>query len=183
MNSSHVLIVTGGNRADSVNTKIAKALPSFAPEGMTFSFAEIESLPLYSQDAEAAFPADATALKEAVSAADGIIFVTPEHNRSIPAVLKNAVDWASRPWGTNSWAGKPALLMGATPGMVGTSLAQAHLRLIAQYLDMHALGQPEVYITGANDKVGADGSITDEKTKELLSKALATLDAFITKIK
>jgi NAD(P)H-dependent FMN reductase len=183
MNSSTVLIVTGGNHADSVNIKIAKALPSFAPEGMTFSFAEIASLPLYSQDSEAAFPDGATALKEAVAAADGIIFVTPEHNRSIPAVLKNGIDWASRPWGTNSWAGKPALIMGATPGMVGTSLAQAHLRIIAQYLDMHVLGQPEVYITGVMDKLGADGSLTDEKTKELLSKALATLDAFIAKMK
>lgn len=179
MESSTILVISGGNRAASDNTKIARALPTLAPSGMTLSVADISALPIYNQDLEADFPVAAVDLKNKINAADGIIFVTPEHNRSIPTVLKNALDWASRPYGDSAWAGKPILIMGATPGTVGASQAQAHLRQIVAYLDMHLMGQPETYINSVHEKLGPDGSITDEDLKTHLTKTLARFGEFV----
>jgi chromate reductase len=150
---------------------------------MTLSIADIATLPLFNQDMETQLPAEVTTLKESIKNADGIIFVTPEHNRSIPAVLKNALDWASRPYGTNAWTGKPTITMGVTPGGLGASQAQAHLRQIIAYLDMRLMGQPEVYISSIGDKLSDDGSIKDEALRTHLTGALATFATFVAKMK
>lgn len=170
-----ILALSGSLRKDSFNTALLRSLQPLAPEGMMIRIADIRSLPLYDQDAEAAFPAEAKALKDAVEAADGIIIATPEYNRSVPGVLKNAIDWVSRPWGQNSFAGKPVLTMGVSVGKIGTAVAQSHLRQILAYLDTNIVGQPELYLGPAQELFNAEGTITNEQTKELLTKALAVL--------
>lgn len=171
----NVLALSGSLRKESFNTALLRALQPLAPEGMVIRIAEIRSLPLYDQDAEVSFPAEAKALKDAVEAADGIIIATPEYNRSVPGVLKNAIDWVSRPWGQNSFAGKPVLTMGVSVGRIGTAVAQSHLRQILAYLDTRIVGQPELYFGPAGEVLDESGAIANEATKELLTKALAAL--------
>ncbi|MBU6388382.1 NAD(P)H-dependent oxidoreductase [Patescibacteria group bacterium] len=173
----NIIALSGSLRKDSFNTKLLRALQALAPEGMQIDMADISHLPLYNQDDEAAFPPAAQALKDKVEAADGVIIATPEYNRSIPGVLKNAIDWASRPWGTNSFAGKPVLVAGVSVGKIGTAVAQSHLRQILSYLDMHIIGQPELYLGPAQNVFDAEGNITDESVKELLTKALTALSS------
>jgi chromate reductase len=144
---------------------------------MQIEIADIGSIPLYNEDDEAAFPPAAKALKDKVEAADAIIIATPEYNRSIPGVLKNAIDWASRPWGQNSFAGKPVLTMGVSVGRIGTAVAQSHLRQVMVYLDTHVIGQPELYFGPAQELFDAERNIADEHAKELLTKALTALAA------
>lgn len=170
-----ILTISGSQRAASINTMVIKSLPGLAPEGHDVSFLDYLAIPLYSQDLEATFPESVTALKQQIRDADAIVISTPEYNRSIPAPLKNLVDWTSRPYGDSAWVGKPVLVMGATGGNVGTALAQADLRKVLLYLDARVLGQPETYITAAHEKFSAEGALTDEATKEHLRKALATL--------
>ncbi len=172
-----ILAISGSLRKDSFNSALVRALAQLAPAGVEVEQAEIGNLPLYNTDLEAAFPAEATALKQKIESADRIIFVTPEYNRSISGVLKNAIDWASRPWGKNSFAGKVALIAGVSVGKTGTALAQAHLKDILLYLDMKVLGQPELYLGPASAIFDEHGMIKEESTKELLSKAIATLVA------
>jgi chromate reductase len=142
---------------------------------MQMEIVDIGNLPLFNQDDEAAFPAVAQTLKDKIEAADGIIIATPEYNRSISGVLKNAIDWVSRPWGKNSFAGKPVLSMGVSVGGLGTAVAQNHLKQILSYLDMQIVGQPELYIGPAQTIFDGEGNITDAPTKELLTKALIAL--------
>jgi chromate reductase len=170
----NIVALSGSLRKDSFNTALLRALQALAPEGMQIEIADISNLPLYNQDDEAAFPAAAKELKDTIEAADGIIIATPEYNRSIPGVVKNAIDWASRPWGQNSFAGKPVLTMGVSVGKIGTAVAQSHLRQVLIYLDMQVIGQPELYF-GPAQGMFDEGGITDESTKELLTKALQVL--------
>lgn len=174
----NIVAISGSLRKDSFNTALLRALQSLAPEGMRITVTDI-TLPLYSQDAEAAFPPAAQALKDAIEAADGVIIATPEYNRSIPGVLKNAIDWASRPWGKNSFAGKPVITAGVSVGKIGTAVAQSHLRQIMAYLDAQVIGQPEIYLGPVQGVFDAEGNITDESVKELLAKALETLKSRI----
>jgi chromate reductase len=125
-------------------------------------------MPLYSQDFDTDYPPVARRLKQAIEAADALLFVTPEYNRSMPGVLKNAIDIASRPWGTNSFAGKPGAVIGTSIGSTGTALAQQHLRNVAAYLDVPMLAQPEVFIHFKDDLIGADGAIAREDTQKFL---------------
>jgi len=171
----NIIAISGSLRKDSFNTALVRSLQALAPEGMQITVADISGLPLFNQDNEAAFPAVAQTLKNTIEAADGIIISTPEYNRSIPGVLKNAIDWASRPWGKNSFAGKPVLTMGATVGNLGTAIAQSHLRQMLTYLDMQVIGQPELYIGPAQAVFDGEGNIVDESTKDLLTKALKVL--------
>jgi len=173
----NIIAFSGSVRKDSFNTVLLKALQGLAPAGMQIALVDYHDVPLYSQDAEAAFPASVTVLKETIEAADGVIFATPEYNRSIPGVLKNVIDWASRPYGKNSFAGKAALVMGVSVGKLGTAIAQSHLRQILAYLDMRIVGQPEVYLGPAHELFDASGALADEGTKDLLAKALAALAA------
>ena len=169
------IAISGSLRNGSFNTNLLQAAIELAPEGVEIKIMEIGSLPMYNQDLEAAFPQEAQMLKDAIEGADGVIFATPEYNRSIPSVLKNAIDWASRPWGQNSFAKKPILILGASVGPIGTAVAQNHLKTIMNYLDTHVVGQPEFYMGTAQDKFDATGKLTDESSREHLRKALETL--------
>lgn len=146
---THIAVFVGSLSSASINHAFAKKLEALAPEGVKFSYANVD-LPLFSQDIEGDYPADAQANKDLVAAADGVLFITPEYNRSIPGVLKNAIDWASRPWGTNSFDGKPAATAGVSIGPVATVAAQQHLKNILVYLNTKLLGQPEVYLSDYN---------------------------------
>ena len=147
MSTLNIAVVVGSIRKDSYNRQFAEALARQFPAGVTASFIRIDDLPLYCQDDDANPPAPAVArLRQEIKAADGVLFVTPEYNRSMPGVLKNAIDHASRPWGQSVWAGKPAGVVGVSVGAAGTAMAQQHLRNVLSYLAMPQLGQPEMFI-------------------------------------
>lgn len=171
----NIIAISGSLRKGSYNTMLVKALAKLAPEGMHIELVEIGNLQLYNQDNEAAFPAAAQELKDKIEKADGVIIATPEYNRSVPGTLKNAIDWASRPYGQNSFAGKPVLIMGVTVGQLGTAIAQGHLRQMLTYLDMQIIGQPELYFGPAKEIFDKEGNIVNDSTKELLAKALSIL--------
>lgn len=154
-----IAVIIGSLRRDSFNRKLALALSNLAPDNLVFESVEIGDLPLYNQDDDASPAAAVTRLKAAVASADGVLFVTPEYNRSIPGVLKNAIDHASRPYGQSAWAGKPAGVIGVSVGAIGTALAQQHLRNILSYLDMPTLGAPEAFIQVKDGLFDADGGI------------------------
>ena len=170
-----IVALSGSLRKDSYNTMLVRALAELAPAGVEIEAASIGDLPLYNQDDEAAYPAAAQALKDKVAAADGLIIATPEYNRSISSVLKNAIDWLSRPYGQNSFVRKPVLVAGVSVGKIGTAVAQSHLKQILTYLDADVIGQPELYLGPAQELFDAAGGLASESTKELLAKALAVL--------
>ena len=163
-----IAVFVGSLRRDSFNRRLARAVEKLAPAELVFEHVRIDDLPLYSQDFDAAYPAVASRLKKDVEAADALLFVTPEYNRSVPGVLKNAIDIASRPWGTNSFAGKPAAVIGTSIGSTGSALAQQHLRNILAYLDVPMLAQPEVFVHFKDDLVADDGSIANDGTRKFL---------------
>ncbi len=146
MEQTQIAVIVGSLRRDSFNRKLATAMAKLAPPTFSFKQLEIGDLPLYNQDDDSNPAASVKRLKAEITAAHGLIFVTPEYNRSIPGVLKNAIDHASRPYGQSAWAGKPAGMMGASVGPIGTAMAQQHLRNILGCLDMPTLGQPEAFI-------------------------------------
>ena len=170
---TQIAVFVGSLRAASLNKKLAKNLEALAPEGTTFRYVDIASLPLFNEELESDYPVAAKAVKNIVEAADGVLVVTPEYNRGVPGALKNAIDWASRPHGTNSFEGKPAGIVGASGGVLGTALAQAQLRNILLYLNVKLLGQPEVYLTRANDLFDDKGMIV-EASREFLKKYIDT---------
>jgi chromate reductase len=170
-----IIAISGSLREGSFNTSLLKAMQMQAPEGVSIEILDISSLPLFNSDLETEFPAQATALKQAVESAYGIIFATPEYNRSIPGVLKNAIDWASRPWGKNSFAGKVVAVVGASVGPIGTAVAQQELKKIMLYLDARVIGQPEFYLGTAQDKFDTQGMLTDESTKQHIQKLFGVL--------
>ncbi|MGE3065848.1 MAG: NADPH-dependent FMN reductase [Hyphomicrobiaceae bacterium] len=167
MSTKNIAVIVGSLRKDSFNRKLATALARLAPSQVTFTTVEIGDLPLYSQDDDANQSPAVKRLKAAIAAADGVLFVTPEYNRSIPGVLKNAIDHASRPYGQSAWAGKPAGVIGVSVGAIGTALAQQQLRNILAYLDMPTLGQPEAFIQMKDGLFEPDGSIGDASRKFL----------------
>jgi chromate reductase, NAD(P)H dehydrogenase (quinone) len=160
MDIYHIAVVVGSLRKDSLNRKLAHAIIKLAPPEFTFQDVQIGDLPLYNQDDEAN-PAEAVIrLRAEIKTAHGLLFATPEYNRSIPGVLKNAIDHASRPFGHSAWAGKPAGIVGISRGAIGTALAQQHLRSILAFLNVPTLGQPEVYVQikeGLFDEAGDIG--------------------------
>lgn len=159
MASRKIAIIVGSLRRESFNGKLARALTKLAPSDFTFTIVEVGDLPLYNQDDDDNQAPAVKRLKSEIAAADGLVFVTPEYNRSIPGVLKNAIDHASRPYGQSAWAGKPAGVIGISVGAIGTALAQQHLRNILAYLDVPTLGQPEVFLQMKDGLFEADGSI------------------------
>jgi chromate reductase len=159
MSQYNIAVIVGSIRKDSLNQKLADALAKLAPPEFSFSKVRIDDLPLYNQGDDGQPAAAVTRLRKEVAAADGLLFLTPEYNRSIPGVLKNAIDHASRPWGQSVWTGKPAGVLGISVGAIGTALAQQHLRNILAYLDVPTLGQPEVFLQGKEGLFEADGNI------------------------
>lgn len=154
-----IAVLVGSLREDSYNRQVADALMRLAPADVKFAHSRLDDFPPYSQDDDSDPPASARRLKNEIRAADGVLFVTPEYNRSIPGFLKNAIDHASRPYGDSAWAGKPAGILGVSIGAIGTAMAQQHLRNILAYLDMPALGQPEVFLQWTEDLVDDRGEI------------------------
>lgn len=171
-----ILAISGSLRKDSWNTKIVSALVGIAHEGgeAEVDIAEIGDLPLFNEDIEASRPEAPWRLKTQIEEADAIIISTPEYNRSIPGVLKNAIDWASRPHGLNSFKGKHVLILGATPGSVGTAVAQADLTHILRYLDARVVGQPELYIGQAHTRFD-ESVVLHPETRELLQRGFSAL--------
>src|SRR5690554_8021240 len=165
---SRIAVIVGSLRAESFNRQLAEAMTRLpAAEGHEFAFLEIGDLPLYNQDDDANPPEQAVRLKREIRVADGVIFVTAEYNRSIPGVLKNAIDHASRPYGDSAWAGKPAGVIGVSIGAPGTAIAQQNLRNILAYLDMPTLGQPEAFIPVKPGLFDDDGNIGPDSRKFL----------------
>ena len=160
--------VVGSLRKDSYNRKLAQALIRLGPPDFNFKELHIGDLPLYDQDEDRSQAPEVQRLKSELRAVDAVMFVTPEYNRSIPGVLKNAIDHASRPYGQNAWAGKPAGIIGASIGAIGTAVAQAHLRTVLGYVDMPLLGQPEVYIQVKDGFFDEAGNIANAETRKFL---------------
>jgi chromate reductase len=157
--SYDIAVIIGSLRKDSFNRRLAEALAKLAPAEFAFKHIQIGDLPLYNQDDDDNQAPSVKRLKTEIAAATGLLFITPEYNRSIPGVLKNAIDHASRPYGKSAWANKPAGLLGVSVGAVGTALAQQHLRNILAYLDVPTLGQPEAFIQAKDELFEPDGSI------------------------
>jgi len=168
MSTYTVGYIVGSLSSTSINRVLAKALIRLAPGDLSFVEIPIANLPLYSPDYDADYPAEGLALKEAVAAADAILFVTPEYNRSIPGALKNAIDWASRPYGQNSFDHMPAAVIGASPGAIGTALSQQSLRAVLSYLNARQMTAPEAYITFKPEIYSSDGSVSDNATEQFL---------------
>jgi chromate reductase, NAD(P)H dehydrogenase (quinone) len=169
MSQYQIAVVVGSLRRDSFNRKLANAITKLAPPEFSFKQLSIGDLPLYNQDDDAN-PADSVKrLKAEISSAQGVLFVTAEYNRSMPGVLKNALDHASRPYGQSAWAGKPAGVLGVSPGAAGTAMSQQHLRNVLAYLDMPTLGQPEAFIQ-AKDGLFDDAGNIGEGSKKFLQQ-------------
>jgi chromate reductase len=164
----NVAVLVGSLRKESINLKVARAVERLAASELKFDYIRIDDLPLYTQEFDSAYPPVCTRLKESIKGADALLFVTPEYNRSIPGVLKNAIDIASRPWGTNSFARKPGAIIGASVGSPGTSMAQQHLRNVLAYLDVATLPQPEVFIHFKEGLCDSDGKIGNADTQKFL---------------
>jgi len=162
-------VIVGSNRRDSINRKLAQALVKLGANVFDASFVQIDDLPMFNQDLEPNRPESTLRLKREIEAADAILIVTPEHNRSIPAVLKNAIDWASRPYGQNSWAGKTVAVTGTSAGAAGTAVSQQQLRMILTNLAGTVVGG-EVFITFKDDLLDAEHNITVEKTRAFLQR-------------
>lgn len=167
MSSYQIAVIVGSLRKDSFNRKLATGIARLAPSDFTFKQLEIGDLPLYNQDDDGNQADSVKRLKAEITASQGLLFVTPEYNRSFPGVLKNAIDHASRPYGQNAWAGKPGGVLGASVGAIGTALAQQHLHNVLSYLDVPTLGQPEAFIHAKEGLFDADGNIGPDSKKFL----------------
>jgi chromate reductase len=172
----------GSLAKESINRKLSQALIRVAPEELEFTEIPIRDLPLYSYDFDADYPPEGRALKEAIEAADGILFVSPEYNRSIPGALKNAIDWGSRPWGANSFARKPTGIVGASPGNIGTAVMQSSMRAVLSFLDAPQLNSPEAYIKFDAALFGPAGEVKDESTEAFLRHYMEEYCAFVQRV-
>ncbi len=170
-----ILGMAGSLRKGSYNRSLLLAASELVPGGAKIEIFDLEGIPPFNQDLEPVMSDKVKELKARIKAADAILIATPEHNYSVPGVLKNAIDWASRPSGDNSWVGKPAAIMSASTGMLGGSRAQYHLRQIFVYLDMYPVNKPEVMVTFAAQKFDENGKLTDEKAKEVIGLLLKAL--------
>ena len=166
----------------SINRALANALIRLAPAQMEFHEIQIGSLPLYNRDLDSDYPAEARALKAAIAESDGLLFVTPEYNRALPGVLKNAIDWGSRPWGTNSFKHKPSAVIGASTGKIGTAVAQQNLRSVLSFLAAPQLNAPEAYIQLAPGVISPEGEVNDAGLQSLLVDFMAEFDVFVERV-
>jgi chromate reductase len=166
----------------SINRKLATALVRLAPAELDLAEIPFKDLPLYSYDYDADFPPAARAFKDAIASVDAVLFVTPEYNRSIPGGLKNAIDWASRPYGSNSFARKPSAIIGTSPGAIGTAVAQQSLRSVLAFCNSPQMNAIEAYIQFTPDLISDDGKVTVESTEEFLRRFMAEFHAFIARV-
>jgi len=170
-----ILGIAGSLRRDSFNKQALRAAQKLVPQGATLEIFDLDGIPLFNQDEEKNPPAKVVEFKRRIREADAVLFATPEYNYSVPGVLKNAIDWASRPYGDSAWAKKPVAVMGASAGALGTARAQYHLRQMFVFLDMYAVNQPEVMIAGAQQRFDAQGNLADEASKKLIQQLLQNL--------
>ena len=176
-----VAVLVGSLRKESLNRKVAKALQTLAPPSLDLEIVEIGNLPLYNQDDETNPPPASAAFKQKIEQADAAIFVTPEYNRSVPGVLKNAIDIASRPYGKSAWNGKPAAVISVSPGAIGGFGANHALRQSLVFLNMPTMQQPEAYMGGAGDYFDAEGNLVKDATRDFLKKFLGAFAQWIEK--
>jgi chromate reductase, NAD(P)H dehydrogenase (quinone) len=181
MTNPTLAVIVGSNHRGSINRKLAQAMGKLAAGRFAVKFLQIDDLPMFSQDLEANVPAPVTRLKREIEQADALLVVTPEHNRSIPAVLKNAIDWAARPYGKSSWNGKLVMITGTTPGAIGTALAQQHLRVVLSILGALVLGG-EAYITFKPGLIDDAGNIADDTTAVFLEGFVDKLASLATRL-
>lgn len=174
-----ITVFVGSLRKESINKKLMRALDKLNHPQLKFNIYDYSDVPLYNQDNETNMPASVVNLKKEIETTDGILFVTPEYNRSIPTALKNIIDWGTRPYGKNSWANKPGAIIGTSPGAVGTAVGQAHLRSIVVALGMIILGQPEVYLVYKNGLIDDNDVITNPDTAKFLQGFLDTFSRWM----
>src|SRR3954452_11481227 len=172
----------GSLSVKSINRTLANALIRLAPPELTFREIEIARLPLYNRDFDEDYPSEGRELKEAIESADAVMFVTPEYNRDIPGSLKNAIDWASRPWGTNSFARKPSAVIGASPGKIGTAVAQQNLRSILSFCNSPQMNAPEAYVQLTPGMVTADGEVNDDEMELFLRDWMVAFEGFVERV-
>jgi chromate reductase len=172
----------GSLAAKSINRRLTTALVKLAPPELSLTEIPIRDLPLYSYDYDSDYPEVATRFKDAISQVDAVLFVTPEYNRSIPGALKNAIDWASRPYGQNAFTRKPSAVIGTSPGAIGTAVGQQHLRSILGFCNSPQMNAPEAYIQFRPDLISEDGSVSNESTAEFLKTFMAEFAVFIERV-
>lgn len=178
-----ILGISGSLRKGSFNSGALRAAVELCPDGAEIEICEIGNLPLFDQDFEAELPDAVRKFKEKVAAADAVLFSTPEYNYSVPGVLKNAIDCGSRPYGQSAWEGKPAAIMGASPGAIGTARAQYDLRKMMVFLNMFPINKPEVMIGNCGSKFDEQGNLTHEATRDIIRQMLESLVAWTKKLK
>ena len=182
MHSFSVGYFVGSLAKGSINRKLASALVKLAPEGLTMREIPIRDLPLYSYDYDKDYPPAGRALKDAIAGVDAVLFVTPEYNRSVPGALKNAIDWASRPWGQNSFARKPSAMIGTSPGKIGTAVGQQHLKSILSFCNSPMMNAIEAYIEFTPNLVTDDGEVTVDSTREFLAGYMREFHGYIGRV-
>ncbi|MDR3491331.1 MAG: NAD(P)H-dependent oxidoreductase [Gammaproteobacteria bacterium] len=175
----NIAVVVGSLRKESFNKKLVHALDKLNHPNLKFTILDINEVPLYNQDNEGNMPAAVVKFKKEIQDAAGVLFVTPEYNRSIPGMLKNLIDWGTRPYGKNVWANKPTGIIGVSPGVVGTAVAQGHLRSILVAIGAIVMGQPEVYFVHKDELYDANNNITNEDTKKFLQGYLDKFSGWI----
>ncbi len=173
----------GSLATGSINRKLANALVRLAPSELSMSEISFKDLPLYSYDYDADYPPVARAFKDAIAAVDAVLFVTPEYNRAIPGGLKNAIDWASRPYGTNAFTRKPSAVIGTSPGAIGTAVAQQNLRSVLSFCNSPQMNAPEAYIQFTPGLISDDGEVTNDSTAEFLRNFMAEFHTFIARVR
>jgi chromate reductase len=182
MRSYTVGYIVGSLSVESINRRLAKALIQLSPKDLKFVEIPIRDLPLYNRDFDTDYPQAGRALKDAIAAVDAVLFVTPEYNRGIPGCLKNAIDWASRPHGTNSLARKPSAMIGASPGKIGTAVGQQSLRSALSFCDSPLMGAPEAYLQLTPGLITNVGEVTDEGTEQFLRDFMEAFDVFVGRV-
>ena len=182
MSSKNIAVVIGSLRKDSFNRKMANALIALAPDNLHLKILEIEEVAMYNEDLDETPPVAWTDFRTRLKDFDGVLFVTPEYNRSVPAVLKNAIDVGSRPYGESAWDGKPAAVVSVSPGHLGGFGANHHLRQSLVFLNVHVMAQPEAYISNAGDLFDKNGNLTDDSTLKFSRKFMLAFSEWVTKI-
>jgi len=182
MENYKIAVIVGSLRKGSYNRKTAHALIALAPDSLSFEFLEIGQLPMFNEDLEDTPPAEWVEFREKIRAVNGLLFLTPEYNRSVPGVLKNAIDVGSRPYGQNSWDGKPAAVVSVSIGNICGFGANHHLRQSLVFVNVHTMAQPEAYIGGAGELFDDSGNLTNESTKEFLSGFMQAFAAWVAQI-